>query len=106
MASKNRTFHTEGMSFQGPGTYLIRILGTLDQSWFDWLGDIRCTTSKSTDGRLVTTLVGQFRDQAALLGLLNTLYDLHLTLLQVKFLTETNGKQKDFGKPSAYQTES
>jgi hypothetical protein len=34
----------------------------------------------------VTTLTGQFRDQAALLGLLNTIYNLHLPLLQVEYL--------------------
>jgi hypothetical protein len=35
----------------------------------------------------VTTLCGPLRDQAALLGVLNTLYDLHLPLLSVECMT-------------------
>ena len=36
----------------------------------------------------MTTLVGRFRDQAALLGMLNTIYDLHLPLIEVEYLAE------------------
>ena len=34
----------------------------------------------------VTELVGKVRDQAELAGVLNTLYELHLTLLSVEHL--------------------
>jgi hypothetical protein len=34
----------------------------------------------------VTELVGKVRDQAELAGLLNSLYELHLTLLSVEML--------------------
>jgi hypothetical protein len=34
----------------------------------------------------VTELVGKVRDQAKLAGVLNTLYELHLTLLSVEYL--------------------
>ena len=34
----------------------------------------------------VTTLVGELSDQAALAGVINTLYELHLPLLTVKRL--------------------
>jgi len=34
----------------------------------------------------VTTLEGELRDQAALAGVLNTLYELHLTVILVKRL--------------------
>ena len=36
----------------------------------------------------MTILVGQLRDQAALSGVLNELYELHLPLLTVESLTE------------------
>jgi hypothetical protein len=36
----------------------------------------------------VTTLVGQLRDQAALIGVLNSLYELHLPILSVVHLEE------------------
>ena len=35
----------------------------------------------------VTELFGKVRDQAALAGVLNSLYELHLTLLSVEYLT-------------------
>jgi len=40
------------------------------------------------DGEPVTELVGQVRDQAALAGMLNSLYELHLTLLSVEYLND------------------
>jgi hypothetical protein len=46
------------------------------------------TTRKRKDYKRVTTLVGTVVDQAALSGVLNTLYELHLTLLSVEFLGE------------------
>ena len=36
----------------------------------------------------VTELVSKVRDQAELAGLLNTLYELHMTLLSVEYLHE------------------
>ncbi len=44
------------------------------------------TTRKQGDHKQVTTLVGIMLDQATLAGVLNTLYELHLTLLSVEFL--------------------
>ncbi len=37
-------------------------------------------------GTLVTTLEGELQDQTALAGVLNTIYELHLTVLSVKRL--------------------
>jgi hypothetical protein len=37
----------------------------------------------------VTTLEGYLRDQAALFGVLNTLYELHLPVLSVECLEKT-----------------
>jgi hypothetical protein len=39
----------------------------------------------------ITTLTGNVMDQAALTGVLNTLYELHLPLLSVENLDETGG---------------
>ena len=78
----------ESLSFQGPGTYRIRFRGSLAEHWFEGLGDIRSTIGEADDRTPVTTLVGRFRDQAALLGMLNTIYDLHLPLLEVEYLED------------------
>lgn len=49
------------------------------------LGGVKIFTV-TEGGRSITTLSGPLIDQAALLGVINTLYDLHLTLLSVERL--------------------
>ncbi len=78
--------------FNRPGNYRIRVLGLLDESWSERLGGLRITTSSLKDQGPVTALVGQIRDQAELSGLLNTLYELHLTLLSVEMLEDDKSK--------------
>ena len=82
--------HTEGRKrfvFDRPGNYRIRVLGLLDESWSDRLGGLRITACSLKDQEgPVTELVGQVRDQAKLAGVLNSLYELHLTLLSVEYL--------------------
>ena len=75
-------------SFEQPAVYSIRILGFLDKSWSDRLGglEIVCCKTNDCDETPVTTLKGQLIDQAALLGVLNTLYNWHYPLLAVEYL--------------------
>jgi hypothetical protein len=73
-------------TFDRPGNYRICVQGFLDESWSDRLGGLHITTSSLKDQGPVASLVGQVRDQAELAGVLNTLYELHLTLLTVESL--------------------
>jgi hypothetical protein len=74
-------------SFDKPRNYRIRVLGCLDESWSERLGGLRISpcSLKDQEGP-VTELVGQVRDQAKLAGVLNSLYELHLTLLSAEYL--------------------
>ena len=49
-------------------------------------GFSKCTVSKRKDPAPITSLDGQVRDQCELMGILNSLHELHLSLLSVKFL--------------------
>ena len=73
--------------FHKPGNYRIQVIGCLDESWSGTLCNFRITacTNKDHYGS-VTELFGKVRDQAELAGLLNNLYELHLTLLSVEYL--------------------
>jgi hypothetical protein len=73
--------------FHRPGIYRICVLGSLEESWSERLGSlhIKACSLKDHQGP-VTELVGRVRDQAELAGLLNSLYELHLTLLSVEML--------------------
>jgi hypothetical protein len=61
------------------GSYEIHIKGHLDESWSDWLEGMEVKLIEN--GEMI--LFGHIGDQAALMGILNKLYRLNLTLLSV-----------------------
>ena len=78
---------TTRYAFDRPGKYRIRVQGLLNEDWSERLGGLRITTS-DLKGQAVTDLTGKMRDQAELAGVLNTLYELHMTILLVEYLNE------------------
>jgi hypothetical protein len=69
------------LTLDAPLACTIRVVGTLDPRWSERLGGLRVhATGRSYP---VTELSGPLRDQAALFGVLTTLYDLGLPLLSV-----------------------
>ena len=75
-------------TFDRAGNYRIRVRGYLDESWSERLAGLRITANSLNDQGPATELSGQVRDQAELAGVLNTLYELHLTLLTVEQIDE------------------
>ena len=69
-----------------PASYFIKVQGRLDETWSDRLAGMRIRKSGRGDIE-VTTLRGHVRDQAELLGVLNSLYELHLPLLSLEILS-------------------
>ena len=67
-----------------PVTYRIEVEGHLHESWSNCLSGMRITICKRLDQTTMTTLVGRLKDQAELSGVLNSLYDLHLSILKVE----------------------
>lgn len=59
-----------------PATYRISVHGIVPERWINRLGGMRIVAVSST----ATTLEGWLPDQAALKGVLDTLYELHLCL--------------------------
>lgn len=59
----------------------IRIKGSIDQGWSDWLGGLAVSYTEQGD----TILTGQVRDQAALYGLLEKLSNVGMQLLSFTF---------------------
>jgi hypothetical protein len=62
-----------------PSFFEIRVKGHLDKSWSDWLEGLGVRLLDN--GEMV--LSGHIVDQAALMGILNKLYSLNLTILSV-----------------------
>lgn len=76
----------ENLKFENPATYRIRVTGHIDDSLSGQLGGMVISRAFTGDGRPMTILVGHLSDQAALSGVLNELYELHLPLLTVESL--------------------
>ena len=74
--------------FDQPATYQISVLGRIDPTISDLLGGMTISPDTVEADHKVTSLCGELSDQAALAGVLNTLYELHLTLLMVKRLND------------------
>lgn len=65
--------------------FRIEVRGQVPDSWLDRLGGLQLTAS-TPEGSI---LEGRLPDQAALHGVLATLYSLHLPLVEVIRLPET-----------------
>ena len=74
-----RQERTASLYRPGGGFFEIRVKGQLDSKWSDWLEGLEIKLVG--DGE--TILSGHIEDQAALMGILNRLNRLNLTLLSV-----------------------
>jgi hypothetical protein len=67
-----------------PATYRISILGTLDKKYSDYYGGMSIEHDVVLNQYPITILTGCLIDQAALIGVINSLYDLGCPLLSVE----------------------
>jgi hypothetical protein len=80
---------------RSPALYQIRVRGKLGEHWSDWCGGLSFASQEAEDGSQVTTLTGMVADQAALRGILTTLWDLGLTLLSVSQIEPGSREQRE-----------
>ena len=76
------------LSFSKPAIYKIMIKGELNEVWSERLGGMQINVLRSGAKEPVSVLVGQVNDQAALSGMLNTLYESHCTIISVNMLED------------------
>jgi hypothetical protein len=81
---KKPTFQSISMS--SPAIYRIRVRGKLDAEIARRLDGLNLTEEPASGETPISVLVGRVIDQAALSGLLNSLYELHLPLISVDCL--------------------
>lgn len=72
--------------YDHPGIYAIHIAGKVESGWADYLGGLKVTYEESPTGEFISVLKGPLPDQAALLGILTTLYNARFPLLFVRYL--------------------
>ena len=83
--------HRNAIPFDRPATYQISVQGMIDPDWSDRLSGMTIGLIREEAPPPVTTLKGELSDQAALVGVLNTLYELHLPILSVLCLSYPPG---------------
>jgi hypothetical protein len=79
----------------GPAIYRIRVRGRLDVGLSERLEGMHIENLARTDGNAESVLEGRLLDQAALAGILNTLYDLHLPVMSVDCLGGLHDEHKN-----------
>jgi hypothetical protein len=81
--------------FDRPAIYQISVQGKVDPEWSDRLAGMTIRLTVEDASPPVTTLQGELSDQAALAGVLNTLYELHLPVLSVLCLSYPQEHRED-----------
>ena len=84
----------EDIEFGGPGTYRIVVQGALSEEWSDRLAGLSITVVTRAGSSPRSHLTGPIRDQAELRGVLESLYELHLSILEVERI---RGECRDAG---------
>ncbi len=74
-----------------PKKYVIRIQNHLDTHWENWFEGM--SFKRAGDGQ--TILSGELEDQSALLGLLEKIHNLNLTIISVRKVGYSNNKHKE-----------
>jgi hypothetical protein len=80
--------------FDRPASYQINVQGKIDPSWSDRLAGMKIRITEEQETQKITTLEGEVSDQAALMGVLNSLYELHLSIISVVILPYSHGEKK------------
>jgi hypothetical protein len=83
-----------------PAVYRITVEGVVPESWIDRLGGMEIVSVTSA----ATVLEGRLPDQAALSGVLDTLYQWRLPLLKVSSLTQ-EGSDESASPPENFTQE-
>ena len=79
MTSKNNENKIRVSTNTRGGFFEIHVKSQLDESWSEWLEGLEIKQLNNGEMKVI----GYIGDQAALMGILNKLYSLNLTLLSV-----------------------
>ncbi len=83
--------------FDEPAYYRIQVCGGPARSRVSRLGGMEIVAETIEQGSCLTTLFGELADQAALAGVLNQLYAMHLTVESV-VRTRVDGNDASCGR--------
>jgi len=76
------------LGFKNPAIYRIVAKGKIGKAWSVKLSDMQITIEKQQGEEAYTSLIGKINDQTALSSVLLTLYEMQMTVISVKMLSE------------------
>ncbi len=77
--------------FDSPAIYRIRARGRIPAHWSDRLEGMAIYLDAPANAPPTSTLEGELHDQAALAGVLQAIYEMHLPVLSVECLSASAG---------------
>jgi len=80
----NRVVAGPSAYFIKPAIYRINIFGKLDKNWSDYCGGMTIENASDSHHRTRTILTGRLADQAALIGVLTSLYEIGCPIISVE----------------------
>lgn len=88
------------IDFDGPASYRITVKGLIDNRYSQNFGGMRISTQHDSDEPNLTIFTGEVKDQAELVGIIDSIYQLHMTILSVENLSKINGEKSSDPKQS------
>ena len=79
----------DSFNFSAPAMYVIRVKGFLDESWSERFGGMQINNKFQGKVLPMTELVGEVSDQAGLFGVVSSLYEMHLPLVSIELLVNS-----------------
>ena len=76
--------------FSAQALYSLKVSGKVKESWNDQIGPLEISQKTTTEGNYETTLLFKTRDQAELIGFVNSIYEMHLPILALTRIEETD----------------
>lgn len=79
----------DALRFSSPGIYRIEVVGRFPSNWDDRFGCMQVLSSSLNNSRKeVASLQGKVSDQTELAGILNSFFEINLSLLSIQYLSE------------------
>jgi hypothetical protein len=78
----------ENFKFNSTASYRICVKGFLDESWSERFNGMEIKNQAGGEISPLSALVGKLGDQTALIGVLNSIYEMHLPIVSVELLDD------------------
>ena len=91
--------------FTRPANYRIKIIGYCKENCLESLGAMRISSEEHDIHKHITTMDGRVRDQAELMGILNSLYEMHIPILSVELIKDDSHAISDHEIMDSHQEE-